>query len=144
MAMQAAGAQPQNQIGGLVRKYIHYDTLASTYNKQAGAARKLRDEFEDSIIQTLRANNMERAIIQVGGARLQYTEEKTVPTLSMPRLESYLRGYYKQKGNGMDETDSILRYIKMQKVNDIQISGKLKKTNMPNVPPPPPPPNNLK
>lgn len=135
--MQSAGSG-QNEIGSWVRNYVHYDNLANTYNKQAGASRKLRDEFEDKIIGNLRANNMQNAVIQVAGARLQYSEEKTVPSLSMPRLESYLHGYYKQKGNGMDETEHILRYIKSQKLNDTQIVAKLKKTLMPaSVPLPP-------
>ena len=129
--------QPQSEIGSLVRNYIHYDNLANTYNKQASASRKLRDDFEDKIIGNLRANNMQNAVIQVAGARLQYTEEKTVPSLSMPRLESYLHGYYKQKGNGMDETEHILRYIKSQKLNDTQVVAKLRKTPMQVTVPPP-------
>ena len=129
---------PQNQIGTWVRNYIHYDNLTNTYNKQAGASRKMRDEFEDKIIANLRANNMQNAIIQVADARLQYSEEKTIPSLTMPRLELYLRSYFKQKGNGIDETDSILRYIKSQKLNDTQIVAKLKKTMNPTIPPPPP------
>jgi len=140
-------AAPQNEIGSWVRNYVHYDNLANTYNKQAGASRKLRDDFEDKIIQNLRANNMQNAIIQVAGARLQYSEEKTIPNLSMPRLEIYLHNYFKQKGNGIDETESILRYIKSQKLNDTQIVAKLKKTVLPSgIPPPPPPPpsNHLK
>jgi hypothetical protein len=122
---------PQNQIGSWVRNYVHYDNIANTYSKQASASRKLRDEFEDKIIQNLRSNNMLNAVIQVSGARLQYTEEKTVPTLSMPRLELYLHAYFKQKGNGIDETESILRYIKTQKMNDTQVTAKLKKTSIP-------------
>jgi hypothetical protein len=126
-----------NQIGGFVRNYVHYSDLVDTYNKQAGAARKMRDSFEGQIIQNLRSNNMQNAIIQIGGAKLQYVEEKTVPTLSLPRLETYLHSYFKQKGNGLDETDAILRYIRLQKVNETQVIAKLKKTStMPQIPPP--------
>ena len=128
-----------NQIGGLVRNYVHYSDLVDTYNKQAGAARKMRDGFEGQIIQNLRSNNMQNAIIQIGGAKLQYIEEKSVPTLSLPRLESYLHSYFKQKGNGLDETDAILRYIRLQKVNETQVVAKLKKTlSTPQIPLPKP------
>ena len=120
--------QPQNEIGSWVRNYIHYDNLVNTYSKQASASRKMRDDFEGKIIQNLRTNNMQNAIIQVSGAKLQYNEEKTVPSLSIPRLESYLHAYYKQKGNGIDESDSILRFIKQQKINDTQVVARLKKT----------------
>ena len=54
----------------------------------------------------------------------------------MPRLESYLHAYFKQKGNNIDETDSILRYIKLQKTNDTQVVARLKKTTLQPVPAP--------
>jgi len=133
---------PQNEIGSWVRNYVHYDNMTNNFTKQATGARKLRDEFEDKIIQNLRANNMQNAVIQISGARLQYAEEKNIPSMSMPRLESYLHGYFKQKGNGLDETDAILRYLKLQKINDTHTTAKLKKTLLP--PPIPLPPGGLK
>ena len=135
---------PTNDFASWVRNYVHYDNLTSQFTKQAGGARKLRDEFEDRIIQNLRTNNMQNAVIQIAGGRLQYTEEKSVPALNIPRLEHYLHAYFKQKGNGIDETENILRYIKVQKANDTQTVAKLKKTAV--LPPLPPPPgtNNLK
>lgn len=135
MAVQPQQPQ-QNEIGTWVRNYVHYDNLVGTYTKQAGAARKLRDDFEGKVINSLRVNNMQNAVIQISGARLQYGEEKTVPALSMPRLESYLHAYFKQKGNNIDETDSILRYIKLQKTNDTQVVARLKKTTLQPVPAP--------
>lgn len=129
---------PQNELGSWVRHYVHYDNLTKNYTNQAGASRKIRDDFENKIIQNLRTNNMQNAIIQISGAKLQYNEEKMIPSLSMPRLEIYLHSYFKQKGNGIDETDSILRYIKAQKQNDTQVIGKLKKTMVTPVPALPP------
>jgi hypothetical protein len=133
---------PPNEFASWVRNYVHYDNLTSQFTKQAGGARKLRDEFEDRIIQNLRTNNMQNAVIQIAGGRLQYAEEKTVPSLTIPRLEQYLHAYFKQKGTGLDETENILRYIKVQKANDSVTVAKLKKTVA--LPPLPPPPNSLK
>jgi hypothetical protein len=135
MALQ----QPhQSDLPHLVRNYIHYENLLGCYGKQASGARLLRDQYEGKIINYLRANHMENAVIQVSGATLQMSEEKSVPSLSMPRIEAYLHGYYKQKGNGLDETESILRYIRLQKTNDTQITACLKKTPLPTSIPPPP------
>jgi P pilus assembly chaperone PapD len=131
----AVANTPQSEIGTWVRNFVHYGNLVENYTKQAGAARKLRDDYEGKVINSLRVNNMQNAVIQISGARLQYGEEKTVPALSMPRLEGYLHAYFKQKGNGFDETDAILRYLKLQKTNDTQIVARLKKTNV-NVPGP--------
>ena len=130
-------AAPQSEIGTWVRNYVHYDNLVGTYTKQAGAARKMRDDFEGKVINNLRVNNMQNAVIQISGARLQYGEEKTVPALSIPRLEGYLHAYFKQKGNGIDETEAILRYIKLQKINDTQVVARLKKTTVQSIPTPP-------
>jgi hypothetical protein len=84
---------------------------------------------------------MENAILQVSGATLQISEEKTAPSLSLPRIEDWLHKYYKQRGNGIDETDSILRFIRLQKTQEIQTTACLKKTVSPvSLPPPPPQP----
>ena len=134
----------ENPFGTWVRSWVHYDNMASNYGKQATGARRLRDDFEGKIIQNLRANNMEKATIQVSGAKLNIVEDTSAPTLSMPRLEQYLHSYFQQKGNHMDETDQILRFIRIQKQNETRITQKLKKTPLgPALPlPPPPPPSN--
>lgn len=144
MSIQPAGGA--SEIGTWVRNYVHYDNLVGTYTKQASAARKMRDDFEGKVIGSLRSNNMQNAIIKIsGGAHLQCIDEKTVPALSLPRLQGYLHAYFKQKGNGLDETDAILRYIKLQKTNDTQTVARLKKTMLAPVPEPPAPgQNNLK
>lgn len=133
-----AGQQPD--LSHLIRSYVHYDNLVNNYTKQAGGARKLRDQFEDQVIKTLRNNHMENAVIQIAGATLQCTNEKCAPSLSMPRIEQYLHGYFAQKGNGLDETDAILRYIRLQKTNDTQMVAKLKKSPLPTPLPQPPGP----
>ena len=137
-----AGAPPpnqQNELPSLVRNFIHYDNLASNYSKQASGARNLRNEYESKVIHALRSHNMENAIIQVSGARLQLAEEKSAPSLSMPRLQQYLDRFYAQKGTGVNETEAILRFIRLQKVNDTQTVACLKKISIPaNIPAPPP------
>lgn len=132
-----AGSQA-NQFATWVRNYVHYDNLASNYSKQATGARKLRDKFESEIINNLRQNKMDNAVIQVTGATLQCTEERCPPTLTLARLETYLRKYYLGKGSSMDETDSIIRFIKNQKHLDTTAIARLKKTPLPTAVPPPP------
>lgn len=81
---------------------------------------------------------MENAVIQVSGARLQCTEEKSAPSLTLPRIQQYLDKYYAQKGTGVNETEAILRFIRIQKANDTQAVACLKKIPIPaNIPPPP-------
>lgn len=82
--------------------------------------------------------NKQNAIIKIADGQLQCVEEKQVAGLSMPRLESYLHDYYKQKGNYIDETDGIIRFIKQQKLNAATVCTRLRKTAAePNLPRPP-------
>ena len=136
--MTSGGTNESQQFATWVRNFIHYDNLASNYSKQASGARKLKDDFESRIINNLRQNNMQNAIIQVTGANLQYAEERSPPTLSMPRLETYLHKYYLAKGNSVDETDAILRFIKHQKTLETVSIARLKKNVLPTPIPPPP------
>ena len=146
--MQTAGVLPaptaptapttQSQFPLWVRSWVHYDNLVNNYNKQATAARKMRDLNETYIIQNLRNNNLVNARIQITGGVLTVAEESSVPSLTLPRIEEFLHAYYKQKGNHMDETADILRFIKQQRLEHTSKSIKLKKTitaSVPSVPP---------
>jgi hypothetical protein len=136
-----AASGPPNQspdLATLVRHYVHYDNLTNTYSKQATAARKLKDDFEDKVIQLLRTQHMDNAIIQVSGATLQLSSQKSTPSFTMPRLKQYLHQYYAQKGTGVDETDQLIRYLNLQKQNDTQEVACLKKTLLPQAIPRPP------
>ncbi len=137
--MAAPGLPNQSpDLSTLVRHYVHYDNLTNTYSKQATAARKLRDDFEDRVIQTLRSQHMDNAIIQVSGATLQLSSQKSTPSFTMPRLKQYLHQYFAQKGTGVDETDQIVRFLHLQKQNDTQEVACLKKTPLPQAIPRPP------
>jgi hypothetical protein len=132
------------QHGGLVdyvRQYVHYDNLTKNYTTQATGARKLKNTFEEKIISHLRNNNIPNAIIQISGAILQLSEEKKQASMSMPALETYLHKYFSQKGNGVDETDAILRFIRLQRQQDCQTVACLKKIPVAAPIPPPPPAN---
>ena len=52
-------------IGTYVRYWLHYSNLASSFFKQFGAARKVRDDYEKQVIQHLQSNGMEKATIQI-------------------------------------------------------------------------------
>jgi pyruvate-formate lyase len=129
--------QPQNDIATNVRHYIHYSNLASNYMKQSNEARKLKNIYEDKTIQTLRANNMDNAILRITDGTLQIAEESNPPCLSMPRIRSWLNMYYKQKGNGVNETEQILRFFDLQKKQETKTTAYLKKTPLPAALPPP-------
>jgi hypothetical protein len=98
-------------IGTYVRYWLHYSNMASSFFKQFGAVRKIRDDYEKQIISNLQQNNMEKATIQINNGRIHVVEKKEPNPLSLTRIEEILHGYYKQKG-GKDETLDIMTFIR--------------------------------
>jgi hypothetical protein len=98
-------------IGTYVRYWLHYSNLASSFFKQFGAVRKIRDDYEKQIITILQQNGMEKATIQINNGRIHVTEKKEPNQLSLTRIEELLHGYYKHKG-GKDESLDIMTFIR--------------------------------
>jgi hypothetical protein len=95
----------------LVRAWVHYDGLASSFSKQASNARKIKAEYETKIINELQAKKMENAIIQINGGKIKITEDKHPLCLTLGRIEDLLHYYFRNRG-GIDETDNIIRFVK--------------------------------
>ena len=141
------GSSPvgNGQLATWVRNWVHYDNLTVDFSRQSSSARKMKDEYETKIIETLKAQKMENAQIQIAGAKLQICQEKSFPTLTIGRLQEYLHSYYKRKGVMLDETEQIMAYIKQQKQNNYELAIKIKKTpTVAPLPPLPPIPPQLK
>lgn len=98
-------------IGNLVRYWLHYSNLASSFFKQFGAARKVKDDYEKQVIAILQQNNMEKAIIQIYNGRLQVTDKKEPNQLSLSKIEELLHGYFRQRG-GKDETVDVMTFLR--------------------------------
>jgi hypothetical protein len=98
-------------IGTYVRSYLHYSNLASSFYKQYGAAKKIKDDYEKQIIGTLQQTGMEKATIQIGGGQLNVVDKREPNQLSLTKIEDLLHGYFRQRG-GRDETAEIMTYIR--------------------------------
>ena len=98
-------------IGTFVRYWLHYNNLASSFYKQFGSARKVRDDYEAQIIGTLQQNGMEKATIQIGGGQIHVVEKREPNQLSLTKIEELLHGYFRQRG-GKDEAMDIMTFIR--------------------------------
>lgn len=98
-------------IGTFVRYWLHYNNLASSFYKQFGSARKVRDDYEKQIINTLQQNGMEKATIQIGGGQLNVVDKREPLPLSLTKIEELLHGYFRQRG-GKDETMDVMSFIR--------------------------------
>lgn len=125
------------ELGFWVRNWVHYDNLATSLYRQTANSRKVRDEFETKILQTLRTSNMENAVIQIAGGRLLVHEERHNQPLTLQRMEELLHAYFVNQ-HTPDETQNILKFIRKQR--GFEITKKLKKQTGPIAPPLPPVP----
>ena len=124
----------KEDVASLIRNYVHYDNLASQFYKQTQNARAVRDDYEKRIIEELKKNNMQNAIIQIVGGKLKIVEEKHASQLTYKSLEESLHNYYGNKKK-VDETSDLLKFIKESRT--FETSFKLKK--IPQLPPQPTP-----
>jgi len=98
-------------ISTFVRYWLHYNNLASSFYKQYGAAKKIKDEYEKQIIDTLQKGGMEKATIQIGGGNICVIDKREPNQLSLTKVEELLHAYFKQKG-GRDEALDCMTFIK--------------------------------
>lgn len=98
-------------IGTFVRYWIHYNTLALSLYKQYGAAKNVKDKYENNIISMLQKNGMEKATIEIGDGQLHVIDKRELNQLSLSRVEELLHGYYRQRG-GKDETLDLMTFIR--------------------------------
>ena len=134
------GDPGQNRIIATnVRSWLHYDTLASSLYKQSMCARKARDDFETKVIQDLRAQHNENALIQINSGIIRVVEERNPRPLTVNGLEQIVHLYFQQKGaGGRDDTIEIMNFIRRHRgYNTIK---HLRKTGGVTAPPLPPPP----
>lgn len=129
---------PQQALAKGVRNYVYYDNLAQNLRRQATNSTKLRDMYQEQIMNHMSQQNMEKAVIQVAGARLEIVDEKNAPSLSIQFLEQVLPLYYQQKGTQHDETQKIIQFIKNYKHTNTTFTKKIKKTLTGEKLPPPP------
>lgn len=126
--VNVAPMTPQQALAKGVRNYVYYDNLAQNLRRQANNATKLRDMYSEQVLNHMTQQNMEKAVIQVAGARLEIVDEKNSPSMSIQFLEQVLPLYFQQKGTQHDETQKIIQFIKNYKHTNTTFTKKLKKT----------------
>lgn len=108
------------ELGNLVRQWVHFDTLVETLNRQISVERQRRERYEQEILGRLKASNYEHAIIQIAGGRISATEVRHSQGLTFKLLEELLHNYYTQKpGPYRDETADILKFIKSNRGSEV-------------------------
>ena len=115
-------------ISNYVRNWVHYDNLASSFYKQFGSARKVRDDYEKQVIGILRQKGMENATIQINGGQIKIVDKREPNPLSLTTIESLLHQFYKQN-QGKDQTMEIMSFLRANR--GYTINKSLKQTGMP-------------
>jgi hypothetical protein len=117
------------QVGNLVRYWVHYDTQIAALNRQLRKLREERQMTESQILTSFQAAHIPNPVIQIAGGRLVIGQERHTQPLTFKLLESLLHQYYRQKIGLKDETDSILKFIKEQR--EVITTPSLKRVVMP-------------
>jgi hypothetical protein len=116
------------EFAGAVRSWAHYDNLVSTHTKQASNSRKIRDNYENVIIESLKKVGAENAVIQMSTGKIQIAAEKSLQHMSLGLFETLLHEYFKSNGGThKDETDNIMKFIKSKR--HVNITQKLKRVD---------------
>jgi hypothetical protein len=98
-------------VGTYVRYWLHYSNLASSFFKQFGSAKQIRDNYEQQIIGLLQSNNMEKAVIQINNGQIRVIDKRESHPLSLSKIQELLHSYFKHKG-GKDESLEIMSFIR--------------------------------
>lgn len=115
-------------IGTYVRYWLHYSNMASSFFKQFGAARKVRDDYEQQVIQHLQNSGMEKATLQINQGHIRVVDKREPNPLTLAKIEELLHLYYRQRG-GKDETMDILTFIRANR--GYMVSKSLRQSGMP-------------
>lgn len=125
------------QIGNLVRYWVHYDNVLQGLNKQVREARDCKKNYETQVLQGLHAARLTNPVIQITGGRIVISEERHHAPLSLKSLEQLLHQYHRMKPGRPDETRDIMNFIKANRT--VEVAETLKRIQTPGTGPGVPP-----
>jgi hypothetical protein len=132
MALQApagGGGGPLQQLGNLIRYWVHYDNVLQRLNKEAKEARDHRKNYETQILQGIREAKLANPVIQITGGRILVSEERNTAPLSLKSLELLLHQYHRMKPGRPDETKDIMNFVKANRT--VEVAETLKRIQNP-------------
>ena len=133
MALQAPGGGgsggPLQQLGNLIRYWVHYDNVLQRLNKEVKEARDHRKNYETQILQGMREAKLANPVIQITGGRILVSEERNTAPLSLKSLELLLHQYHRMKPGRPDETKDIMNFIKANRA--VEVAETLKRIQNP-------------
>jgi hypothetical protein len=132
MALQApagGGGGPLQQLGNLIRYWVHYDNVLQRLNKEVKEARDSRKNYETQILQGIREAKLANPVIQITGGRILVSEERNTAPLSLKSLELLLHQYHRMKPGRPDETKDIMNFVKANRT--VEVAETLKRIQNP-------------
>lgn len=130
MALQPpAAAGPLQQLGNLIRYWVHYDNVLQRLNKEVKEARDHRKNYETQILQGMHETKLTNPVIQITGGRILVSEERNTAPLSLKSLELLLHQYHRMKPGRPDETKDIMNFIKANRA--VEVAQTLKRIQNP-------------
>ena len=118
-------------IGNYFKKdivnYIKCDDYIKTQEKKLREYRKKRTELENTIVDYMFKNNINKSDIKVGDSKLRYHENKTKTNLNQNFIKNKLKEYFLEKHSNLGESkcigiaDDIYNYIENSRIYNKKI-----------------------
>ena len=134
--MSAAGAivptgggdsgDARSRLVKAIRSFVHMDNLAETHARQATNAREARARHESEAIALMRELRLEASTIQISGATLSLSQQRTPGTLTWGYLEREIPAWATRSGVSAAQSASLLRWLREHR--DIKETEHLKKS----------------
>ena len=122
-------AAPLQQLGNLIRYWVHYDNVLQRLNKEVKEARDHRKNYETQVLQGMHEAKLTNPVIQITGGRILVSEERNSAPLSLKSLELLLHQYHRMKPGRPDETNDIMNFIKANRI--VEVAQTLKRIQNP-------------
>ena len=103
-----------------VRYWIHYSNLASSFYKQYWAAKKIKDEYEKQILDTLQKNSMSNATIQISDGNLKFANTRVIAPLTFKYLEKSLGEIIKSESQSKQIIDYLKQHREVKQIQEIK------------------------
>jgi hypothetical protein len=124
--MTTLATDPRSRLVAAIRAFVHMDNLAEVHGRQAANAREARNRHETEAIQLIREMRLESSTIQISGAALALSHQRTPGALTWGYLEREIPAWAATSGVSAAQSASLLRWLREHR--EIRESDHLKKS----------------
>jgi hypothetical protein len=105
---KAPPASDTNPLIDNIKQWVYYDNQLKLLNEKVKDIREKKGKTQETIIENLKSNSMEKTVIGIGDAELKMVSRKEYPPLTYAYVERCLTNVIPNK----EHVDYIMHYMK--------------------------------